>query len=395
MIATACTGDDDPSPSTTVSATTTTVFERDNDGVVKIGAYLPLTGAGAAFGPPMMSELGDAVDVINAQGGLLGADVELIQRDEGAVPMEDLLAEEVDAIIGPASSTLALSVLGPAVDSKTGVVVCSPMATALALDDFPDNKFLFRTAPSDSLQMRTIANEAVATGAQRVSVGYLDDPYGRGLAAAFDDAMAGRVEITLRGFGADQDDLSDVAGELLENDPAVVVVLGDADDGSRLLAALDDPTREPPVVLINDSIRQARAVIQGLSSDFRERLTGHAPRSGLAPTIEDGPEGFFVPHAVDCLNLIALAIKVSDSDDPSVFRGQMASVSREGGRCSDYVSCAAAIEGGFGIDYSGFSGPVDLSPVSGDPTKALFDTFQFNIDGNEVPGPSPIETEVR
>ena len=46
---------------------------------------------------------------------------------------EDLLVPldaGVDAIIGPASSNVALSQLGAAVDPNAGVVVCSPTATA-------------------------------------------------------------------------------------------------------------------------------------------------------------------------------------------------------------------------------------------------------------------------
>ena len=49
------------------------------------------------------------------------------------------------------------------------------------------------------------------------------------------------------GFGGDQNDLSDVVAELLADSPGVIVVLGDADDGSRLLAAIDEAeaTRPP------------------------------------------------------------------------------------------------------------------------------------------------------
>ena len=390
ILAAACTGgDDDAAPTTTMSPTTTTIVERVNDGVLKVGAYLPLTGPGAAFGPPMIDALSDAVDVINAAGGVLGEEVEFIQRDEGAVAIEELLAEGVDAIVGPASSLVALSSLGAAVDQSTGVVTCSPMATALALDDYPDRgDYFFRTAPSDSLQMLTIARQAERTGAQMVAVGYLDDPYGRGLEKSFDDAMGDRLPVMSVGFSADQDDLSGVAAELLAEDPAVVVVLGDADDGSRLLAALD-ATNDSPQVLINDSIRQARAVIQSLSPAFRDRLTGHAPLS--ESPVENGPPGFFVGHAVDCLNLIALAVMDAGSDDPSEFRRAVSAVSAGGRRCTGFESCAASVQENFEIDYNGFSGPVDLSAVTGDPVRALFETFQFDDDGNEIPR-SPIDT---
>jgi branched-chain amino acid transport system substrate-binding protein len=391
LVVAGCSGDDDdPTPSTTISPTTTTIAPRTSDGVLKVGAFLPLTGPGAAFGPPMIEALVDARDDINAAGGVLGHDVELIQLDEGAGTIEELLAEGVDAIVGPASSTLALSTLGPAVDEFNGVVTCSPMATALALDDYPDNDFFFRTAPSDSLQMLTIARQAQGTGAQSVAVGYLDDPYGRGLVGSFEDALDERLPVTAVGFGADQDELDGVAAELLADDPGVVVVLGDADDGSRLLAALDEANPAPPQVLINDSMRQARAVIQNLSPTFRERLTGHAPRSG--PATEDGYPGFFVSHAVDCLNLITLAVIESDSDNPLQFRRAMSQVSSGGRPCTGFDVCAGYLREGLEIDYNGYSGPVNLSPVTGDVTRAFFDSFHFRPDGNEILLTPPIDT---
>ena len=90
--------------------------------------------------------------------GVLGKDVVLEIVDEGGgTGPDELLASGVDAIVGPASSRVALAQLSSIVQPETGVVTCSPTATALALDDFPDNGFFFRTAPSDSLQMAAIA----------------------------------------------------------------------------------------------------------------------------------------------------------------------------------------------------------------------------------------------
>ena len=390
LVLPACSGgDDDTTPSTTVIATTTTVVERTSDGTLTLGVYLPLTGAGASLGPPLIDGVEGAVGLINDNGGVLGRDIEIVSADEGAESIETLLADDVDAIIGPASSLVALSGLGPAVDANNGVVTCSPMATARGLDAYPDNQFFFRTAPSDTLQMVALARVAERTGTLTVSVGYLDDPYGRGLSDAFEDALDGRP-LTIaasRGFSGDEGDLGPVAAELLADDPGVVVVLGDADDGSRLLAALDEQTDDVPVVIINDSIRLARQVIQGLSDGFRDQLTGIAPQSGSASGEDE--TGFFVPHAIDCVNLIALAATDAGSDNPIEIRKQMAAVSTGGRTCTSFVACAELIGRDLGIDYNGVSGQVDLSSVTGDPTRAWFEVFTFDGDGNEV-GQNPI-----
>ncbi len=383
----ACSGGDGQSTTTTstIAVTTTTISPRPADGQLFIGAFLPRTGSGAALGGPMISAVETAVAQINAPGGVLGRPVELTVVDESAgTGLDELLAAGVDAIVGPASSTVALSQLGNAVLPVTGVVTCSPSATALALDGYPDNKLFFRTVPSDSLEMVAIERRVERTGVETVAVGYLDDPYGRGLKDAFVEEVVERNEVTLQarvGFNADQEDLSGVAEQLLTEGPGVIVVLGDADDGTRLLQAIDVATSDiaPPEVVVNDAIRDGRQAIQALSPEFRARLSGVAP---VATTMVDGgPDGFFTANAMDCVNLIALAAIQAGSDDPAEIKKNMASVSAGGQVCADFADCAERLAGGFSVDYSGYSGDVELSTTTGERTRAWFEAFGFDAEG--------------
>jgi branched-chain amino acid transport system substrate-binding protein len=400
MAITACSGDGGEQAATTTSTvapTTTTIPERANDGVLSIGAFLPQTGEGAALGGPMLAAVDAAVQAINQAGGVLGNPVALTTVDEGAgTGLDGLVAEGVDAIVGPASSTVALSRLSDSVMPVTGVVTCSPSASALALDDYPDNKLFFRTIPSDSLQMAAIERRVERTGVESVAVGYLDDPYGRGLADAFADEVEARNRLELRaqvGFGADQEFLGDVADQLLASGAGVIVVLGDADDGTRLLAALDVATSgvTPPLVIVNDAIRGSRQAIQALNPVFRDAVTGVAPLStSVSP---DGPEGFFAANAVDCVNLIALAAIQARSDAPAEIQKNMAAVSVGGRVCMSFADCAEKLNEGLLIDYNGVSGAVELSTTTGDLVRASFEAFGFDDEGIDHPleGVAPFE----
>lgn len=385
LAAPACTGDDDAAPTTSAANTTTTTLQREDDGALVLGVYLPVTGVGSELGQPMIEAVQGAVDLINDSGGVLGRRVVTVEADEGAgTGPGELLEANVDAIVGPASSLTALSQLGPALDPVTGVVVCSPSATALALDDYPDNAFLFRTAPSDSMLMAAIARQVQRTGARSVAVGYLDDPYGRGLNDAFRTEIEslGIPVLTEVEFSGGQTDLSEQADELLATEPGVIVVLGDSDDGGRLLTALDTAEASSPLVIVNDAIREARQTIQSLSPEFRERLTGVA---ALGRGIGEEPrDGFFTEHAVDCVNLIALSVVVAESDSPRVFRTNMASVSADGRTCDSFETCALLLEQGLNIDYDGASGSAALANTTGDPVQARFESFGFDADGAEV-----------
>jgi branched-chain amino acid transport system substrate-binding protein len=387
----ACTGDGDPDvvPSTSIEATTTTIFERPNDGTLVIGIYLPQTGPGAALGEPMIDAVRSSIDEINAAGGVLGEDVELKILDEGAATGRatgptPLITDGVDAIVGPASSLNALLQLASIVRTENPVVACSPTATALALDDYPDGGYFFRTVPSDSLQMVAIARRAERSGVTSVAVGYLDDPYGRGLADAVVDEIVGRRRqrvVSQVPFSADEENLSGVAAELIAEDPGLVIVLGDTDDGGRLLSALDAATVDDPMpVIVNDAIRTASAIPQ-LSPEFRLGLSAVAP---VATSSDERATGFFTPHAIDCVNLIALATVVAGSDDPDDIKNWMAGVSGGGRQCTSFAACDILLGQNLQIDYNGLSGNIELSTTTGDPTRAQFRQFGFDTDGSEV-----------
>ena len=184
-VLTACTDDGaTPPPASLASATSTTELRRVDDGILRIGIMLPESGDGAALGAPLIEAALGASAAINAAGGVLGGKVEVIGNvDEGSSTsttreaIATLIEQGVDAVIGPASSTVALATVPQLMEA--GILTCSPTATALALDDLPDRSLFFRTAPSDSLQAIAIAEQAERTGALAAVVVNLDDAYGR------------------------------------------------------------------------------------------------------------------------------------------------------------------------------------------------------------------------
>ena len=238
-----------------------------------------------------------------------------------------------------------------------------------------------------------IEKRVEGTGVESVAVGYLDDPYGRALKDVLVAEIRGANEVTVQtpvGFEADQEDLAPIAQQLLAGGPGVVVVLGDADDGTRLLQALDaDTSGVRPLVVVNDAIRDGRQAIQALSPSFRSRLSGVGPLA--TAKVEPGPEGFFTANAADCVNMIALAAIQGGSDDPVEIKKNMASVSAGGQPCTDFADCAERLSGGFSIDYSGYSGDVELSATTGDRTRAWFEAFSFNEEGEDQTLDAPFE----
>lgn len=388
IMAAACTTSSDSSPELTVNPpATTTAPQQSGDGIVRIAAFLPATGPGARIGTPMTEAVRLAVSEINAAGGVLGNPLEVNFVDEAtSLDLGIVLQSDVDAIVGPASSLNALSMLDQAVDAE--VLACSPTATSLLLDRFPDANLFFRTVGSDSLQMSALARAAARTGGGSLTIVHLDDPYGRGLANSLETAVERRPSLTLVAtvpFSGSDPDLADDAASILETGSRVIAVLGDVADGARMLSAIDaalpnDAGSIPPFVVVNDSLRGATDTIATISDRLREQIIGVAARA-LVTTV-DSPDGYFSTNAYDCVMLIALAARQAGSDIPRSIANQMASVSSGGRLCSTYAECAALIDQGLQIDYNGRSGAVDLS-ATGDLSRAWFREFRFDESGRE------------
>lgn len=390
----ACSGSDDTTVDETVVDTTTTTEPAQvvSDGRLVLGALLPLTDT--LLGEPMADAVDSAVERINDAGGVLGSRVQLIVADEGSstasatAGIQTLLDRNVDAVIGPASSLIALSTLDEIVSA--GKVVCSPTASALSLDDFPDDDLFFRTIPSDSLQARAIAVTADQTGAQRVTIVYVDDSYGRPFADAVEVSLANEA-ISVVGripFSAADDDLSDEAGELAASDTQVLILLADGDDGTRFLESLDnEDTSGLATIVVNDAFRNPTAPqrIQGLDDELRNKIVGLAPQADSGDPDEPfDPPGLFATNAYDCANLIALAAVRADTDAPREIARQLAQVSVSGSVCDAFGDCLDTIESGLQIDYNGPSGITDLLTRTGDPSRAFFDRFTFDETGRDV-----------
>ena len=356
-----------------------------------VGILLP-TGD-TVLGAPMVSAAELAIERINAAGGVLGRPVRSVVADEGSTTgsattaIRSLLARDVDVIVGPGSSTIALSTLGEIVSS--GTLACSPTASALALDGFPDRGLFFRTVPSDSLQARAIADIADQTGAPEATIVHIDDSYGRDFADSVEASMAGgsiSVAETIM-FTNRDDDLSDEARLLLDSGAQVAIVLAGDDDGTRFLETLGEfDTSALSTVVVNDAMRKPVTPerIAGLDDDLRNKIVGLSPQAESAdPDAPFDPPGLFATNAYDCVNLIALAAVRADSDAPNDIAAQISSVSSSGSACRTFADCVEAIDGGLQVDYNGPSGLTEISRT-GDPSRAAFDRFVYDSDGKDT-----------
>jgi ABC-type branched-subunit amino acid transport system substrate-binding protein len=226
-----------------VPATAVTV-ERKGDGVLKIGSLLPETGSLAFLGPPEFAGVEYAISLINAAGGVLGKPVEYVQGDSGdtstdtaSTTVDRLLGENVDAIIGAASSSVSLTVIDKI--TAAGVIQFSPANTSDKLSTYADNGLYFRTAPADKLQGAVLANLIAGDGAATVYIMALDDAYGTGLADSIEANLkaAGVNVVGKKIYDPKATTFDAEVGEIKTANPDAIMLVT-FDEGSRILRTM-------------------------------------------------------------------------------------------------------------------------------------------------------------
>lgn len=164
--------------------------EESSEPIV-IGVISPNTGALAAYGNGITTGIDLAVEEINAAGGILGREVQVINTDDQSDPTEclnsfnSLVSQGVGLIIGSATSGCTSAITDAANEEE--VCLLSPTATADSITTEDD--YIFRACYADSFQGAIAAAYAKQAGFDKVGVVYCAaDVYSKGLFDSFSTA---------------------------------------------------------------------------------------------------------------------------------------------------------------------------------------------------------------
>lgn len=366
---------------------------------LKLGYVLPETGQLAFLGPPQIQATKYAVSQINDAGGVLGNDIpEVVGGDEAAPDAQvasnstdQVLSQNVDAIIGAASSAMSLAII----DKITGqqVVQCSAANTSREFTDYEDNGYYFRTAPSDALQGPVLAQTIVEDGHADVAVVARADDYGRGLANATADALEniGANVVLNTTYDPKAQNFDSTVQKIANAEPDAVALVS-FEEGAQVLSGMIEAGVGPDSIGVYGADGLRSSDLPNLVSEGNPGaiagMKGTAPASinpGFTPELrdfasEDMQEVQFAPQAFDCVTTIALAAQAAESTDPTVFVDEMVGVTKNGQQCSSFEECKNLLDEGADIDYQGVSGPLEFTDV-GEPSEARYAIYSFNEQG--------------
>ncbi|WOF15541.1 amino acid ABC transporter substrate-binding protein [Methanoplanus sp. FWC-SCC4] len=208
---------------------------------IVVGSILPLSGPMETYGIEIKRGIDMAVSDINEQGGIKGTPLSVEYFDNLGNPNMALFAlkkfaeKGVPVIIGPVSSTTALTIAPYAEEEK--VVIISPAATNPNLSEYKD--YFFRTISSDIYQGKGMAKvlPTMYPDVQSAAVLYLNNDYGRELKNSFVTwfPKAGGHIVLIESYEPREKSYSELIDKIIYTKPDAVVLIGTVEDAGIIL----------------------------------------------------------------------------------------------------------------------------------------------------------------
>ena len=207
---------------------------------IKIGCVMDLSGDLAAMGARMLNGAKLAVEEINAAGGVLGKQVELVEEDGKTDPAAGLERvkklieiDGVQVIVGPMISGSSKLAIPYAKEHKVPLITMS--ATAFELSEMEGTEWFFRACLLDDAQGRVLASIAMEEGYTRLASIVQDNLYGKGVEEALIEGLQeagwqGEHVVSIHYDEAKKDYRTELQ-QIKGSNPDAVLIVSYCDDG--------------------------------------------------------------------------------------------------------------------------------------------------------------------
>ncbi|MDR1943550.1 MAG: ABC transporter substrate-binding protein [Synergistaceae bacterium] len=203
---------------------------------VKIGHTVSLTGGASMWGQSEANAIDMLVKVINANGGVLGRQIEIVRYDNRGDAIESvnvarrLAGEKVVAVIGPAQSGNAIATAPVLERGRIPMIVTTATNPYVTIDQKTEKTrpYAFRPCFIDPFQGTVAARFAAdRMNARRAAVLYdVGSDYGQWLTKYFEDAFTARggKVLTKEAFRSEELDYRAQLGKIKELNVDVIFI---------------------------------------------------------------------------------------------------------------------------------------------------------------------------
>jgi branched-chain amino acid transport system substrate-binding protein len=250
---------------------------------IKLGVVGPHSGDLASYGIPTIKAAELVVKEVNAKGGVLGKQVELLVEDDVCQPQvatntaTKMVSEGVDFVLGHICSGATKAALG--IYKDAGIPAISPSATNPDLTQSGDYPNFFRTIASDDAQARLQVDFALdVLKVNKIAVLHDKGDYGKGLAEfakAFLEADP-RAEVVLyEGITPGAVDYSAVVQKVRRSNAEAVIYGGYHPEASKLVTQMRK--RRMDTIFISDDGVKDDTFIK-VAGEFAEGVYATGPK---------------------------------------------------------------------------------------------------------------------
>lgn len=372
---------------------------------LKIGAVLPLTGDLGTYGPSNQNAA--KLAVTEAQKALTAAGdtnftVSLETTDTQTQPQAAVSAarkavsDGASCLVGAFASADTIPI-AQSVSSRQDVPQISPASTSAQITTLKDNGYLFRTAPSDVLQGKALADVIAKTMGQNtvLSLAARNDAYGQGFIDRVKQvwtSMGGKVTpgspVLYDPNAASYDS---EAQQIVSGNPGAYVIIDFPQTYSKMGAALLRTGKfDASKLWTADGLSSSTIKSMGVPAKALEGARGTrpgTPQTGAAVSAFDNlyqqsggpPRTTYEAQTFDATTLCFLAAVAADSSNGTKIRDELQAVSGPPGTKYTFQDLGQAVKdlmAGKQIDYEGVSGPINFDQ-NGDPSAATYDVWQY------------------
>jgi len=308
--------------------------------VIKVGEYGSLTGSEATFGQSTHKGIQQAVDEINAGGGVLGKKIELHTEDDqsqagqAATVVRKLISSDgVAAVLGEVASSRSLE--AAPICQQAGIPMITPSSTNPKVTEVGD--CIFRVCFIDPFQGTVMANFATKTLQARTAAVLTDvkSDYSLGLAKFFKQqftASGGTIVAEEKYSGGDKDFNAQLTA-IKAAGPQVVFVPGYyTEAGLIALQARQLGVTGP--LLGGDGWESSTLIPVGGAALEGDSFSTHFSADDTSPAVQGFLQTFkqryhetpdaMAPLGYDAMMLLADAIRRAGSTDAAKVRAALA-----------------------------------------------------------------------
>lgn len=317
---------------------------NSSDGdTIKIGANFELTGGVASFGQSAVNAIELAFEQVNADGGVLGKQLELVIADNKSDASESTMAmtklvtqDKVSAVLGPVTSTNTLAAVPVAQDNKVPMITPTATNPKVTVNEETGklNDYVFRSCFIDPFQGTVMANFASNDLDAKTAAIYIDNSsdYAKGLAKYFKESFEanGGTIVAEEAYVAKDTDFKATLTRIKSTNPDVIFVPGYYEEVGKIVKQGRELGITVPFLGGDGWDAPQMLDIAGAENLNNTYFSNHYSAEDPSPEIQNFVKAYeekynATPDALAALGydaalLLIDAIKRAGSDDPEKIR---------------------------------------------------------------------------